>query len=119
MPDRKSKIYWTARWTIGASAAIAISSFAYWFFRTGQSLDEFITALSWSSIASIIIGGLISFGSRMTHGNSRFRTDVVAERENSIRQSAQANSAVFGLTFSGLVFLFVTVSIEWIAANMG
>ena len=116
---KTSKVSWTARWSTAASALIVASSVAYWILRTEQTLDEFVTALSWSSIISIILGGLIAYGSKVSFRGKQFSGDVVRQHERESQRLKLATPAIFGKVFAGCGFLIVTVCIEWIAARLG
>ena len=105
----------TIHWVVIASLTIALGSTSYWFLNTGQSIDEFITALSWGSLIAIVLGGLASFGARVTSSLAQFRKDPVEERHQTIDSSRQSKPAVFGMIASGILFLCITVTIEWIA----
>ena len=116
---KTSKVSWTARWSTAASALIVASSVAYWILRTEQTLDEFVTALSWSSLISIILGGLIAYGSKVSSRGKQISGDVVRQHERESQRLKLATPAIFGMVFAGCGFLIVTVCIEWVAARLG
>ncbi len=104
-----------AHWLLLSSIAIAGGSVAYWMFNTGRSVDEFITALSWGSLIAIVIGGMASFGASIGASFSRFRKDPIEERRQNLESAKQAKPAAFGMISAGILFLCITVAIEWVA----
>ncbi|MEM7208227.1 MAG: hypothetical protein AAF434_10405 [Pseudomonadota bacterium] len=105
-------------WIVISCVVIALASPLYWWLETEKTMDEFITALSWGSLIAIMIGGLTAFGANMNASLAKFRKDPLQQQRENIENAQQSKPAAFGMITAGVIFLLVTVSIEWVANNL-
>ena len=93
---------------------VCAASVAYWYLQTNRSVDEYVTALSWNSLIAIITGGLTAFSLDPMTGLSRRRVELTAAQANAKQGTAKATPRVFGIVSAGIVYLCLTVVIEWL-----